>query len=162
MTTTQKVIVVIVLTVVSGAIGRFTAPTKVKIETKTVEVIKEVKVSNEMKVKNKKKTVTTVTDTKPDGSKHETTTVTEGVVSSTNETVNDTKDGSISTTTSKEVTKASGRTNLSLLGGVSRDNSGLLSPTYGVGVMRNILGPITIGVWGLTTGVLGASVGIDL
>ncbi len=50
--------------------------------------------------------------------------------------------------------------NLSVL--VANDFSrGVLIPTYGISVSKEFIGPITLGVFGLTSGTLGASIGYN-
>lgn len=40
-------------------------------------------------------------------------------------------------------------------------NGNLLSPVYGVSVSKEMIGPITVGAFGLTSGVVGASLGLN-
>ncbi len=40
-------------------------------------------------------------------------------------------------------------------------SQGLIKPIYGVSVSREILGPVTVGAFGLSNGVLGLSVGLN-
>jgi lipopolysaccharide export LptBFGC system permease protein LptF len=154
----QKVMVIASVALVSAAIGRYTAPEKIKIETKTVEVIKEVKVKDETETKKKDKTYTKTTDTKPTGEKTETVTIVEKDADKTKTDVTIAKDDNKSTDQIKEVTKSSGHLNLSVLAGVN-----VLSPggmLYGGHITRDILGPINIGIWGLSNGTAGCSVGL--
>lgn len=50
------------------------------------------------------------------------------------------------------------KTNVSALVAV---DSLKLTPTYGIGVTHELIGPITIGAFGLTNGVVGLSIGIS-
>ncbi len=159
METKYKAMGFVGVVLVSAAVGRYTAPEKVKIETKTVEVIKEVKVTDETKTKNRDRITTGVTDTKPDGEKIETITVIEKDADSTKTDVTTTRDDSKSTDQIKEVTKSTGRLNLSVLAGVNVTNPGN-GMLYGGNISRDILGPISLGAWGLTNGIGGVSVGI--
>lgn len=53
-----------------------------------------------------------------------------------------------------------GKINISVL--VTNDFSKRsLQPAYGMSISREILGPITVGAFGLTTGVVGVSIGIN-
>ncbi len=63
-------------------------------------------------------------------------------------------------THAKEVTKSGSRTRLSILAGVSvlRPADGL---SYGAHVSTGLLGPVSIGAFGMANGVGGLSVGID-
>ncbi len=56
----------------------------------------------------------------------------------------------------KSVTKRT--INVSVLGGFDKRTN---LPTYGAAISREILGPITIGVWGLNNGSFGANIGLD-
>lgn len=50
--------------------------------------------------------------------------------------------------------------NISLLG-ANDFSRGLLVPTYGLSVTKSVLGPITIGAFGLMNGVVGVSIGLN-
>lgn len=135
---------------VSGALllafaaGRFLTP--VKIETKTVEVEKKQTETD----RDKHKDTTTVVTEKPDGTK-----VTE------TRTAEDTKthrDSRTDATTTSDTTKIYGASRLSVaaLGCISSEKL-----SYGLSLSKNILGPITAGVWGLTSGTFGVSLGVE-
>jgi hypothetical protein len=51
---------------------------------------------------------------------------------------------------------------LNISGLVGNDfTKGLLAPTYGVSVTKQVLGPMTVGAWGLTNGTIGLSIGLN-
>lgn len=50
--------------------------------------------------------------------------------------------------------------NISLLG-ANDFKQGSLAPTYGLSVTKEVLGPITVGAFGLMNGTVGISVGLD-
>lgn len=52
------------------------------------------------------------------------------------------------------------KTNISVLVGNDFSNS-VIKPMYGVSVTRELLGPVTVGAYGLTNGVIGISLGIN-
>lgn len=153
------------------AIGKYTLPTKTI--TKEVVVEKEVIVEKTVfvketeKAKNTSEKKTTKVVTKPDGTKiEETTTNTD---TSSTEKTKDT--GSSESKKEKEKTqvveKTETRKNLSvsaLLGlkfsGDSADR--FKNPIYGVHVKYNAFGPVSVGLFGLTTKEAGFSVGLDL
>jgi len=58
------------------------------------------------------------------------------------------------------VTKASPRTNISALAATSIHNP-FGPPQYGLSVNREVLGPITVGAFGLTGGTFGISIGLN-
>lgn len=94
-------------------------------------------------IDTKKKIIEVVT---PDGTK--TTTTTEDTVT----TIDKDK-------TKSSQTKPSPKVNLSFLAGVPRLND--LRPIYGLSVSKEFIGPITVGLFGLTNGTLGVSIGVD-
>lgn len=143
METRTKVIIAIVALAIAFASGRFLSPDKVRTEVKTVEVEKIVE-------KVVRQTVTILE--KPDGTK-ETVIVTDSNTSS--------KTNEQSTNATKEVTGSKDRINVSVLAGSSFPFN-LSSPIYGLSANKNILGPITAGVWGLSNKTFGVSLGLNL
>lgn len=61
--------------------------------------------------------------------------------------------------TEKIVAPTGSKVNVS--GIIANDGFRSLTPIYGVSVSKEIIGPITAGVFGLTNGIIGASVGIN-
>lgn len=146
MTTKVKILIVLAIAAISFASGRFLAPIK------TVEVVKEVE--RKEKEKEVHKTKKTVEKTNPDGSKETTTTETED---STTTTTTE-KDKS----SSKETERSSSKIHVAALAGM--DITKGLNPAlivYGASVSKDILGPISIGVFGFNDGRLGLSVGLS-
>lgn len=139
----NKLIVISIILLMGIAIGRFLSPDKVKTETRVVEVEKIVE-------KVVRQTVTILE--KPDGTK-ETVIVTDSNTSS--------KTNEQSTNAIKEVTGSKDRINVSVLAGSSFPLN-LSSPIYGLSANKNILGPISAGVWGLSNKTFGVSLGLNL
>lgn len=135
----KKYILFAIIIVISYATGRYMAPQKIKTEIHTVEVEKEVtKVEHKIvKIKENK-----------DGSK-ETIIVTD---SSSNQRSKE-KDSFAS----KEVTVRD-TLNISVLGGISFP---LSQPVIGISAQKNLIGPVTMGLWGLSNGTVGASLGLN-
>ena len=130
---------------ISFAAGRYLAPTK--IVTKTVEVEKK-----QVDTKKDEHKVTTVTETdKPDGTKTIVTQTTDNT--GTERTSKDVVKSD--TTTTK--TYGGAKTSINALAGLS---SGA-TPTYGLAVTRSVLGPITVGAFGLTDRTFGVSLGLE-
>ena len=136
----------------SFASGRFTTPTKIVTEIKTVEVIKVVK---DTEVKKKKRTVIVV---KPDGTK-------EVVIDeTTDKQQKETTDKDKKTDSKTEKEKGSDHpTTISLLGGYSLQSS---TPVFGLSLYRPVLGPIGIGIWVITptnapNPTIGGSIGLS-
>lgn len=144
MTTQNKIIIVVVLMVASFAGGRYLTPEKVVTKTVTVEV--------EKSKENIKDNTIIVEEIKPDGTKKITTKKDIQTII-VNKRENNTKENT-------ETTNKSSSTILSVMGGVN-----VLNPTgmiFGGHVSRQLLGPLHIGIFGLTSGTFGASVGIEL
>ncbi len=114
-----------------------------------------------------KKEETTIIDKNVDKDKHRETTKVEtrhpdGSVDTVTKTVEDTKtDTVVKSVTDKTDTKESGgsKLNLSALYGTAYDFK--TPPVYGLSASKEVLGPITAGAWGLSSGVFGLSVGLS-
>jgi hypothetical protein len=140
----------------SFAVGRYTVPEKVKTETKTVTVEKVVYKDREVIADHKKEHVVVVEDKKPDGE----------VVTKTDTTYDDTKTDKKTDTTNtdttttadktQEVTRGDSKVTLSALAGLRISDK---TPVYGVSISKPILGPLTIGIWGLNDSSVGCSIG---
>jgi hypothetical protein len=135
------------LIVLAFASGRFLAPTKTVVQTVEVE-----KKQTDAEREKHKTTTTTVTE-KPDGTKTTVTATTED-----SNTKKSTKDDTTTDTTSTK-TYGGSKTNISALAGVSLGSG--IPVTYGAEVSKSILGPIRAGVWGLTSGTFGVSLGLE-
>lgn len=142
MTTKNKVIISVIVLITTFAVGRYSAPEKVRVEVKTVEV---------EKIVTKVVHVKTTTTEKPDGTKETTTVVDSRTDSSTNTKNTESK---TEQTISKKMMNASVLSGLNL----SSNNPGLV---YGLSVSGNLLGPITVGSWGLTNSTFGVSLGLN-
>lgn len=157
MTLKYRIIICVTVVATAFAFGRYSAPATIKIETKTVEVEKKA-VDKESSIKvDTKKTTVKKTIKKPDGTLETTITV---VVDNSKQ--KDKKDKTVAVEEKtieikKEVTKASDKVTISVLGGVNLNKVGML---YGASISKPILGPITVGVWGLSDASVGASVGL--
>lgn len=154
--TTKKVIGLAVLFAVGVAVGRYTLPAKVV----TKEIVKVEIREVEKKVTNKHtdKVVVIVETKKPDG-----TVVTEkrivdkSVIDTVTDKTKDTKSES-----NKETTKEYAKNAYSIRALVGKDFSSAASPlVYGAAFDRKFLGPITVGVFGFTSGLGGVSVGLN-
>lgn len=125
-------------------LGRYTAQ-KPKVESETSKSVD----SNTKKTSNKHK-VTVITKDCKTG--QEVTTITEDENSITD------KNKSSTTTSSEVITPIKPSfLNVSALVGTSVHTIGI--PTYGISVTKQLLGPVTIGAYGMTDGVIGLSLG---
>lgn len=144
-----KVLLVVISLAVSFAVGRFLTPVKTVVETKIVEVTK-----TDKKVDKETHTKTTIVETKhPDGTVTKTTTISKD----TDLKKDTTTTSSESSDTTKTVQRDSGFLLVSALGGVNVTNG---VPSFGASINKNLLGPVSVGLWGLNNGIVGASVGL--
>ena len=146
---TQIIIGVLILAVVF-AVGRYTAPEKVRVETKIVEVEKKTEDKNTKKNEHKKVVIVK----NPDGTT--TTTITDDT--NTDITDHKTDDIAKSETQSKETSKGDNSVTISALAGINVLHGG--TPIYGGQISKPLLGPVVIGVWGLTNATGGVSLGL--
>ncbi len=151
MTTRTKIIIAVIALAAAYGFGRWSTP--VRVETKTVTV--EVKKKETDTDRDKNTHMTVVEVTKPDGTKEKTTTVDTSTKTDT-KTVDDTNKSS---DTEKVVTYNSPK--VTILGTYGLPLGGGI-PVYGGEINRQILGPITIGVTGNSSGVIGLALGLTL
>lgn len=142
-----KVALLAVLTLTAFAFGRYSAPTKV------VEVERKSEKSKTETERNKHRETETKEVTRPDGTKEKTTKVVEDT-----ETERKT-DTAKNSEKSKETVRGSKTLSLSLLAGANIPN--VSSQVIGGHVSTQLLGPITIGVWGLSDRTAGFSLGLN-
>lgn len=161
----------VVIFALGAAIGRYTVLEKVRIETKVVTVEKTVtdeskKTKTETDRDRHRETIVTEI-THPDG-RVEKTTRTVDHTETKRKTDQDTKteitqDKTEVTEKTEERVRGSSPVTVSALVGapISFSNGSLLGPiVYGAHISKPLLGPISTGLWGLTPGVFGVSVGL--
>lgn len=154
MTLKYKIILSVVALLIAFGFGRFSATSPPSI--KTAEVLK-----TDTQVKDNKdiKTHTvTITEKEPDGVQRTTTTTDTSTVDKETE-IQDVQEQK----TTEVQNKVRPRNNISLIAAQSLD---IFIPRYGIMASREVLGPVTIGAFGMATAsgsgaVLGISVGID-
>lgn len=151
----QKLFIVILGLAIAYAAGMYTDRV---VETKVTKIQSTKTESQELdkKDKNTHKVTKTVTIKAKDGSS--TTTVT---TDTTTEVKDIDKKESETLKKSKTVTdtKSAGKLNISLL--ASYDLMNPKVPAVGLSVSKEVLGPVTAGVWGLNSGIIGISIGLD-
>ncbi len=141
----MKIALIIAGLLVAFAGGYYLAPSKV--ETKVVEI--EKKTDTE---RDKHRETTTTETVKPDGTKQVVTIMVEDTnTKRKTETKEDTK--SVSAPAPRP------RISLSALGGLPVSYP--FTPVFGAHVSKEILGPITIGAWGLSSMTFGISMGVN-
>jgi len=154
--TSNKSVVILVCIglLVAFASGRWSAPDKIKTVVQTVTV--EKKTDEKKTDTSDHKRYTTIETTKPDGTKTKTTTITDDRdIKSIDQSTDNT---STTQTKSKEVDKSSSKFTALFLAGLNITSPGI--PIYGVSVSRNLLGPIVVGVFGMTNKTAGLSIGL--
>ncbi len=155
LTEKTKAIGGLILLALSFATGRYLTPDKIKIETKIVEV--EKKTSDSDTNRDKHRETITVEKTLPDGTTEKTTKTTEDT--QTDRKTHSTDDLTKTETTSKEITKGD-KVTVAALTGVDINLSGTSPIIYGGIVSKPILGPVTVGVWGLSNATAGLALGL--
>jgi len=148
MNTKYKIIISIVVVVTAFAAGRYSAPKIPDSHIVTTTVVDDKK---EVKQDDHKKTVIVKT---PDGTT--TTTITDEDVVTTQD-VKDTDQHVDATITAPKTSKL----NVSALVGTPFTGPNPFQPVYGVSVTKEVLGPISVGVWALTNSTVGVSLGWD-
>lgn len=167
----NQIIGLVALVLTAFAFGRYTAPEKVKIEKEIVTVESAKKedskhVSTDLsRDKRVEKVITEIV--RPDGTRETSTRVVEDTSTAKR---SDTAANSREESNKASIEKSSetieyGRNKLSLavLAGAAPSFSGGLSfgpLAYGGHVQKNLLGPITFGVWALSSGTGGISLGL--
>lgn len=149
MTLKTKIIIAAISLLASFSIGRYSA------RSADVKLTEEVKTNSQTNETKNTHTKTTITETKqPDGADTKVT-----VIDQVKDDVIAKKDDSV-TGIQKTVTSKGSTLNISILG-ANDFSRGLLVPTYGISVTKEVLGPITVGAFGLMNGVIGVSIGLD-
>lgn len=169
-----KVIVIIELIVIctAFAFGRYSVPEVVKTEHDSTTVSHTTDTRNETAEthtdRDKHKDVVVTETVQPDGTKTVTTHTIEDskIHRDTDDSVKDHSSNNTANHTVDKTETIAGRNklNVSLLVGPSISLSGGLSLgpiAYGAHISKPILGPVTVGLWGLSTGAGGMSVGLN-
>lgn len=148
MTLKAKIVICFAILATAFAAGRYSVSGAIvkTTEQTTTDTTKQVD-------KDTHKNTTTVTEEDGTGKKKTTTVVTEDTTtrSKTDEVIKD--DKSSVTTPVKRNTL-----NVSALASVDIKN---FVPVYGLSITKEVLGPVTVGAFGLTSGVVGVSLGLN-
>lgn len=169
LTTSKKAVIIVVYTIICIAIGRYSAATlekttkettKTEVKTETKDEKKDVKTKKDKKLKKVK-----IEKTNPDGSKETTITTTidtsDKSVTKKDDKTTKTDDNKETSKETKVVERNSSKLNLGFLVGDDILNP-TIGPSYGGYVNKEVLGPITIGAFGLSSGTCGLSLGLSL
>lgn len=145
---------------VAFSLGWYVTPAKTITVTKTVEVEKSTKDKDTEAERNKHKETTVTEVVKPDGTKETTTKTVEDTSTAKKSNESYTSESSTSNSTSKEISREKASVTISALAGVKLTDL-VAPPVYGVSVTKSILGPIVVGVFGLTNSTMGCSIGLS-
>jgi hypothetical protein len=157
MATKYKIIIAVVALASAFATGRWLAPNKTVVVTKTVTVDTK---KDETKTDAKKNTKTVKTETdKPDGTKVITTVTTTN--SDTQSASNSTEKEKVDAETSKTTSRSTSHLILSGMVGIPVSFGGAVTPIYGGQIYKEVLGPVGIGAWYLSNNNAGMSVGLS-
>ncbi len=155
-----KVIIAVVSLVTAFAFGRWAAPDKVKIETRTVEVERKDSTLQKEQDRNRRKETTKTEVTKPDGTVEKTEKTVETADTHAETDKRDTATTEISKQETKEVTRGTAKVTVAAMVGVDLSPGQRPPVWYGGTISKPILGPITVGVWYLTAPAAGATIGL--
>jgi len=148
MTQRTKILAAILGLLISFAVGRYSNRGATVVTDKTSKTD-----TNTQKDKDTHTTTTTTTTKKPDGT---TTTITK--TDTTSSTHTDTQRDRVSQEHTIVTPQKVATLNISALAGIDFKTQ---KPIYGASVSKQLVGPITIGLFGITNGTVGASVGIS-
>lgn len=159
MKTKTKVIAYLVAALTIFAFGRWSAPEKIRIEKETLKVdVEKTDTTTRIKVDENKR-ITEVEIVKPDGTVIKKKTVDIGNSSETNNQ-NSTEKNKTELTKETKVVERNGRITLSMIAGLEISN--LKGPVaFGGHITKPIFGPITLGAFGLSNGMVGLSLGLQ-
>lgn len=160
MTTSKKIGALAVSLLAAFAAGRWAAPTKVVTQVKTVEIENKTDKTKSDTGKDRHQETTVTEVTRPDGTKEKTTKTVTDTQTNTKVTSAETDKKDVESVSTKEVTRDSSKVTLSALAGAQLSFSGAGPIVYGGAITKPILGPVTVGVWGLSSGTGGFSAGL--
>lgn len=146
----KKAGVSVVVLLAVFAIGRYTAPEKIKI----VEIEKKTQSTSKKTKKDDKQKTTKRKIVKPDGE-----VITEIIKERDKSETDTAKDKIIDEKkTDREETRGNNKINLSALAGFDVRTG---KPIYGASITKSFIGPTTIGIWGLNNRSCGVTLGIS-
>jgi hypothetical protein len=151
----SKAVIAFVGVVGAFALGRYTGPTKVKIQ--TIEVEKKVETLTLKKEQKRKKKIVKTETVKPTGEKTTTTVITD--VTTDKESAKNKLQALAIKKEQKEVTSGGSRIRISALGAYDFSSKSLV---WGGAVSKQLLGPINFGFFYLTNNTAGVNLGLDL
>ncbi len=143
--------------IIFGALGLFLLGLSLgrySVQSPTTKTTEQTQTDINKQVNRDTHTDTTITVTEdPSGKKQTVTTISQDTTtrSKVDETINDSRSTTITPTK---------RSTLNISALASADIKNFI-PVYGLSVTKEVLGPITVGGFGLSNGVIGISVGLD-
>lgn len=149
----------VVALVVAFAFGRYTAPDRIEIKREIVTVEVENKQTQKDQSIDQNKKTTEIHVTRPDGTtfKKKITQTEKKTDTQLNQTIEREKD---TTQRESKVVETSRRLSVSVIAGP--DFTNFAAPiVFGGHISRPFIGPISLGIWGLNSGVGGMSLGLQ-
>ncbi len=160
MTDQTKAFISIAAVLTAFAFGRYSVPLTEKTETRTA-AMEQTQTDITATAARDRHTDTVITETrKPDGTVEKRTEIKAETQTVTERSRQETDVASQVSDIKTEKTRQASQVHLSALAGFSVHD--LTAPVYGGSVSKEVLGPISVGFWGLSSGVVGASVGVSL
>lgn len=151
MTLKTKAGAIIISLLVAFSFGRYSVN-----QTPDVKTTENIKTNNKINENKNNHTKTTVVTTKDKDGVEKTITTVDSV---TNDQLSQTDKSSTDIKQSVTPPKQS-KANISLIA-ANDFAKGQILPSYGLSVSKEIIGPITIGAFGLNNGTIGVSIGLD-
>ena len=145
MTDKNRIILAVVLLTLAFALGRYSVPQAKKSDT--------TKISNQLNDNKDTHTTTTEVSKKLPNGEVDTTKTTDTYIT-------DKKTDKYNLSEVKTLDSTRSTLNISILGAEDFSH-GISKPTYGLSIHKEIIGPITAGAFGLMSGVVGVSIGLD-
>lgn len=154
--TKHGIVILSVVAIVAFATGRYTVPESTKVVTNTLQVEKVVEDKQSDTDKHKETRTTVVV--RPDGTKETTTKTVEDTRKKTDDRQTDQTQVRIHS--DSETIRGSSKVTVSFLAGAPISLSGAVQPIFGGAASRTIIGPFSIGIWGLSNKTGGFSLGV--
>lgn len=156
----KQIIIAVLLLAGAFALGRYMTPEKIEIKEK---IVYKEKTDTDKKTdteRNKEKHTVTVEEVRPDGTKIITTKIDENTGTKRITDTHEHKEVLLTDEKSETVEMGRNRVTISALGGLDiRDFT--KPPVFGAHITKPFLGPIVIGVWGLSSATGGVSLGLQ-
>lgn len=161
LTTRQKVGIVAIYTVSAIAVGRYSVALTTKLKKQDTKTQETSQTTDTHKDKAKKTTTTVIETTTKDGTKTKKTQVIVEDKTDLDKNINNTTKNQETHKESLTQVAQVGKWHVSILGGLNVLDPASTGFVYGAAASRDIIGPFNLGLFGLSTGVMGLSAGLN-